>query len=206
MFKKYLLLSCILGLMLVGCGQKEDTGKQDTSATENMDAESVEQMENVVPDQSEIPETKTSDLKPDEISLGNTFDFSLAGIEEYDKIETDKYTDNPGKGKKYLLIYLTLNNKTKTPVYIPADGLTAEVDGKEVENTYLVNDPESYRPIFQNVMPSNEITGYIVWEVPSDWKEFTFTYKGIETTSQDVITATITPDMAFHPEGETFDR
>lgn len=202
MFKKYAILFCILSVMLLGagCGKNADTQEQDSIVNEDQ-GENIESETDY-----EKPETETYDLKPGEEAQGNGFNFFLTGIQEYKQIKTDKYTDKPEKGNVYLVLFLAFYNKTEEPVYIPADGLSAEVDGKEIENTFLVNDPEDYSPIFQEVGAGDNIAGYLVWEVPSDWKKFTITYRGLEEACQDIITATITPDMVFEPEEMRFEK
>ena len=64
--------------------------------------------------------------------------------------------------------------------YFNVNYLTAEVDGKKTENTLLFNEPEGYPTIFANISGGETTEGFIVWEVPADWKKIKVTYKGWE--------------------------
>lgn len=56
--------------------------------------------------------------------------------------------------------------------------MAAKADGRELENTVLVNQPEGYPTIFTNIEPDMSQKGFVVWEVPKKWKKFEFTYTG----------------------------
>ena len=49
--------------------------------------------------------------------------------------------------------------------------LSTKVDDTEITNTVLFNEPEGFQTVFQNIEPENTLSGFIVWEVPKDWKK-----------------------------------
>lgn len=104
--------------------------------------------------------------------------FSILGLKEYKKIKGDLYTDTPKKGKKFLVLFLSIGNATDIEDYINYNYISAKVDGKKITHTFLVNEPKGYPTIFTHIPAGGRIGGFIVWEVPSGWKKFKFYYNG----------------------------
>lgn len=117
---------------------------------------------------------------------------SILGLKEYKKIKTDKYVDSAPKGKKYLVLFLSVYNKGTENDYFNVNYLSAEVNGKETENTFLFNEPEGYPTIFTNIGGGDTVEGFIVWEVPEGWKKLKVSYKGWKDTDGLTLDAGLT--------------
>ena len=118
----------------------------------------------------------------------------VLGLKEYKKIESETYTDKAGKGKKFLVLFLSIKNNTSEEDYINYNYISAKVDGKKTEHTFLVNEPKSYPTIFTHVPAGGTIGGFIVWEVPEDWQKLNFTYNGWKNRNNVSVKAEFTPD------------
>ena len=125
---------------------------------------------------------------------------SILGLQEYKKIKTDKYTDKAPKGKKYLVLFLEVYNKGKEKDYSNVNYLTAKVDGKDIENTFLFNEPEGYPTIFANIAGGGTAEGFIVWEVPEKWKKLNVTYEGWRDIDGLTLDAKLTKKDLKKPE------
>ena len=80
------------------------------------------------------------------------------------------------------------------------NNITAKLDGKELTDTFLINDPEGYQSIKTN-LPDEYITqGYLVWEVPETWKKLEVTYSGWTQSYYTEPTIILTPDVLKTPE------
>ena len=149
----------------------------DPAETNKADTD-VQDMPTDQPRETPKPQKATISLKEDYSDTERAV--SVLGLQEYKKIKTEKYTDKASKGKKYLVLFLKIRNMGNEKDYFNVNYLTAEVDGKETENTFLFNEPEGYPTIFANIGAGETAEGFIVWEVPEDWKKIKVTYKGWE--------------------------
>ena len=132
--------------------------------------------DNAQPVETPVPKNATFSRKKEYSDSERTV--SILGLQEYKKLKTEKYTDKASKGKKYLVLFLKVYNKGKDKNYFNVNYLSAKVDGKEIENTFLFNEPEGYQTIFANIAGSSTAEGFIVWEVPEKWKKMEVTYAG----------------------------
>ena len=123
----------------------------------------------------------------------------VLGLKEYKNIEGETYTDKAGKGKKFLVLFLSIKNTTSEEDYINYNYISAKVDGKKTEHTFLVNEPKSYPTIFTHVPAGSTIGGFIVWKVPEDWKKLDFTYNGWKDRDNISMKAEFTPDDLSEP-------
>lgn len=105
-------------------------------------------------------------------------EIAVIGLKEYKQLKGKQYTDKAKKGKKYLVLFLKIHNRKNDKDYFHVDYLEASVDGKKIENTFLLNEPEGYQTIFTNISAETIQEGFIVWEVPEDWKKLEVTYNG----------------------------
>lgn len=110
----------------------------------------------------------------------NIRSIKVLGFQEYKQLRTKSYTDKPAKGKKYLVLFLEVENEDKDALYFHVDHLSAKIDKKPVESTFLVNDPEGYQTIFRNIGANDFQQGFLVWEVPKDWKKLELTFTEFE--------------------------
>lgn len=124
---------------------------------------------------------------------------NVIGFKTYKKLESEMYTDKAAKDKSYLVLFLEIYNKQNEKDYINVNYLSAKVDDTEITNTVLFNEPEGFQTIFQNIEPENTLSGFIVWEVPEDWKKVEIVYNGWKDSDNLSINCTFTPDDYFNP-------
>ena len=127
-------------------------------------------------------------------------EISVIGLKEYKKLKTDKYTDKASNGKKYLVLFLKIRNHSNEKIYFNVNYLTAKLDGKKIENTFLLNEPADYPSIFTNIAADSYYGGFIVWEVPSNWKKLDVTYDGWKNSDGLSLTCTLSSKDLFNPE------
>lgn len=206
MKKQYYFISILLlsSILLSSCGKLQ--GDSDTAATpattpvataeSNIeDFPDADQQETI-----ETPTPKNATISREKEYSDSERNISILGLKEYDKLKTEKYTDKAKKGKRYLVLFLSVYNKGSQKDYFNVNYLTARVDGKELENTFLFNEPEGYPTIFANIAGGDTAKGFIVWEVPKDWKKFEVTYAGWRDSDGLTLDAKFTPKYLFDPD------
>lgn len=124
---------------------------------------------------------------------------NVIGFKTYKKLESEMYTDKAAKDKSYLVLFLEIYNKQNEKDYINVNCLSTKVDDTEITNTVLFNEPEGFQTVFQNIEPENTLSGFIVWEVPKDWKKIEIVYNGWKDSDNLSINCTFTPDDYFNP-------
>ncbi len=127
-------------------------------------------------EQTPVPKKAAISLKEDYSDSGRSV--SVLGLKEYSKLKGDFGVDKPGKGSVFLVLFLEIENSSKEKTYINPYEVTGKADGKELENTVLVNQPEGYPTLFTNIESGMSQKGFIVWKVPVNWKNFEFSYTG----------------------------
>lgn len=211
--QRYIIPAILLFTLLVsGCGKTENAvnnapsssaagGTLDSTAnpvgTDKTDPDTQDRPTDQ-PRETPDPQKASINLKKEYSDSSRTV--SILGLREYKKIKTDKYTDKASKGKKYLVLFLKVYNKGTEADYFNVNYLTAKVDGKEIENTFLFNEPEGYPTIFTNIGSGKTAEGFIVWEVPEDWKKMKVTYKGWEDTDGLTLDAELSRKNLKKPE------
>lgn len=124
----------------------------------------------------------------------------VIGSAIYDKIEGKSFTDMPSDGKKYLVLYLSVKNTSGKDEYFNYNNIVTKLDGKDITDTFLVNDPLKYTTI-KTYLTNGMITqGYLVWEVPESWEKLEVTYTGLTPTHFTEPTIVITPKDLEEPE------
>ncbi len=124
---------------------------------------------------------------------------NVIGFKTYKKLESEMYTDKAAKDKSYLVLFLEIYNKQNEKDYINVNYLSTKVDDTEITNTVLFNEPEGFQTVFQNIEPENTLSGFIVWEVPKDWKKIEIVYNGWKDSDNLSINCTFTPNDYFNP-------
>lgn len=183
----------------------------------NTDDNNVQDKETDTPDVKETPDTTetpeipennipTETHKPKSGKLSTNEQYSDAyrvvkflGLKEYKTLKGDNYTDKADKNKKFLVLFLSIRNTSADNDYINPNYISAKVDGKNIEHTFLVNDPKSYPTLFTNIEAGKTIGGFIVWEVPKNWKKFQMEYSAWKNIDGLVLTAKFTPDDLKDP-------
>lgn len=208
-FRLFIAIALIFSIAVTGCG-KIDSDTRDSSteqssetvtdnATSEKDSKTTDKKD--TSDEAVVtPEPVEATLAPDAEYKDLEREVSILGLKEYKKIKGDKYKDKAPKGKKYLVLFLEINNRTEKKDYINVNYLTTKVDGKKIENTYLLNDPMGYSTIFTNINAGKTAAGFIVWEVPEDWKSIKVNYDGWKGSSGLTLKCTLTNKDLKNPE------
>lgn len=149
----------------------ETHGEQDTVV--NTADETIEDEEKAI----EITEVILTSNEPMDY---NCWQIAIDGLEEYTELAGESITDTPTDGNIYLVLYLKVKNSTGHEDYFNYNYLTAQIDGNDVETTYLINNPHQYNSLYTDLPQDEAIGGFLVWEVPSEWKELSVTYTGFE--------------------------
>lgn len=178
--KDFFITILLIGsIFMTSCGKIEENKRNTSSNTvqPNTDTASSKETETRLPETAP-PEPTSGTFSASEPYNDANHEVSILGLKEYKKVKGEKYTDKPQKGNKYLVLFLKLHNSSTEKDYFHADYLSAKLDGREIENTFLLNDPEGYSSIFTNVGADATIAGFIVWEVPSNWEKLDIQYTG----------------------------
>lgn len=172
LFLLLLLLNCFLA---IGCGKVKNNQENSMAISGK-----PENTDTPLPTEAvaETPQPKSGTFSPKQKYSDSSREVSILGLKEYKKIKTDRYTDKAQKGKTYLTLFLEVRNTSPEKDYFHPDYLSAEIDGKNTENTFLLNEPEGYPTIFTNIESGSAAEGFIVWEVPENWKKLNVTYTG----------------------------
>lgn len=208
MKKRYRIFSMflVIALLFTGCGNIKGNSSSDPKTASSQKPSSKEDS-NVNSDkktskkpavETPVPTAGTFSTKQS-YSDGNR-EVSILGLKEYKKLKSDKFKDKAKAGKKFLVLFLNIQNETSEDVYFHVDYLSATLDGKKITNTVLFNDPEGYSTIFTTILAKSEQSGFIVWEVPKDWKKLKVTYKGWKDSDGLTLTSTLTPKDLSEPE------
>lgn len=171
----------------------EDTGKtHDDNLSNSVDVSSVKTEASTDVEQAELPEKVN--LVMNELCGNTKFQIECIDFKQYKSVEGNKYTDTPADGSVYLVMFLNISNSGENDLYFSAESFFSTVDGTDLSHTFLVNDPEGYSSIFNSVPADTTTDGYIVWEVPADWKELTLHYTGWQDVLNTIIDGRFTPD------------
>ena len=176
---------------------EETASPADTTETPVQEPPQVD--EPVTPEQTPAAEIKTEKLSASQDYSDAYRLVKVLGLKEYKKLDSDKYNDKAKKGKKFLVLFLSIRNDTSEEDYINYNYISAKVDGKKIEHTFLLNDPKGYPSIFSHVPANEGIGGFIVWEVPSVWKTLEFKYNGWKDINNISLEAKFTPDDLSDP-------
>ncbi len=220
-------LAIILSINILGCGKAENITSSSSNAgadenisinNNNNDNLDNDNLDKNIPDNNKN-NNKTSNTQPPETTLApeeniepKIFNISgdkpysdinkavtILGLKEYKKLESSKYTDIPKNGKKFLVLFLSIRNDSHEDYYINYKYLSAKVNGKKVENTFLVNEPKNYTSIFNHIEPGRSSAGFIVWEVPAGWKKLEIVYDGWKDIDNISLKAEFTPNDLSSP-------
>lgn len=198
MVKKHIFAILFLtgSILITACGKLETEEKnQDSSQAVITEIPTASVEEN-----KETPKPTTASFSLKE-GYGDVHrEISILGLKEYKKIKGEKYTDKASKGKTYLVLFLRIHNISWEKDYFHPDYLTTKVDGKEIENTFLLNEPEGYPTVFDNIEAGSVFGGFVVWEVPVNWKKLNICYTGWEGMDGLTLDASLTKDDLKNPE------
>lgn len=170
---------------MTGCSQ---TSKEELS--ENIETETITDEQEV----EYFTVTKNTPMENRGLKL------EIWGSAVYDKIEGEDFIDTPAEGKKYLVLFLKIQNKTGKDDYFNYNYLNAKLDGEDITDTFLINDPEGYTTIKTKLANAKNTLGYMAWEVPEDWEKLEVTYTGWTQSYSTEPTILLTPEDLEMPE------
>lgn len=197
--------------LLAGCGKTQPKNAADSSVSSITSEKGASPTDNVMDsnesflnqdeeaDQTPVPKKASISLKEDYSDSGRAV--TVLGLKEYPKLKGDFGTDKPGKGNVFLTLFLEVENNGEEKMYINPYEVSAKADGKGLENTVLINQPEGYPTLFINIEPKMSQKGFIVWEVPKGWKKFEFTYTGWEGSDGLTLDASFSKKDLKDPKG-----
>lgn len=145
------------------------------------------------------PEVKTARLSASQQYSDTNRTIKVLGLKEYKKLKSDKYTDKPSNGNKFLVLFLSIKNDSSEDDYINYNYISAKIDGKDTEHTAVFNAPEKYPTVFDTIKAGKTAAGFIVWEVPSGWSKLELTYNGWKYINNISLEAEFTPEDLSDP-------
>lgn len=168
MLKKFISAILVIAIISTGCGRIKEEEKAASDVPTYAPKE-------------EISEFIESEMSADKPYADNRRTISFYGLKEYDKFSNGKIEDKPKNGNKYLVLYLQIKNTDKEQFYFHESYLETKVDGKDIRHTAIFNDPEDgFITAFSNIPSGYTLYGYIVWEVPKNWKKLDLKYTALE--------------------------
>lgn len=212
----FIILCAFLCTAIPGCanvnnksGNSVSESSADTPKKDNTDENTDDTGTNTEPDTDKenvpSPEAiKTPEPRTGEFSSAQQYSdayrvVKFLGLKEYKTLKGDNYTDKAKKNKKFLVLFLSIKNTSNENDYINPNYVTAKVDGEKTSHTFLVNEPKSYPTIFTHIEPGKTIGGFVVWEVPKDWKSFEMEYSAWKNIDGLTLKAKFTPDDLANP-------
>lgn len=194
----FMLVSCITLLSLAGCGKIENNG-QDAQTVSAMPAETAQADSNPEVTAASSAEPVHETLTADVGYADPEREIAILGLKEYKKLKSDVYTDKPKKGKKFLVLFMKIRNRSYKEEYINVSNLSAKLDGEEIETGVLVNQPKNYPTLFQSIPSETDTAGFIVWEVPGNWKKLQVSYDGWKYSDNVILNMEFTPEDLSAP-------
>ncbi len=183
----------------ISSSAKNETPEENTSIPEKDKVNS----ENQETEESNVPAEKKEIIKASiDTETGYTDEkrqVSIIGFKHYKKLKSKLYKDTAAKNKEFVVLFLEITNKQNDKDYINVNYLSAKVDGKEITNSVLFNEPEGFQTIFKNIEADGQLRGFIVWEVPENWQKIEVVYNGWKDSSNLSLDCTLTPDDYFDP-------
>ncbi|MFG6395323.1 MAG: DUF4352 domain-containing protein [Lachnospiraceae bacterium] len=178
---------------------EEDKNNGDNTTKEPSSATTPSIDENQGSEVTETIEPKAGKLTAKQQYSDAYREVKFLGLKQYKSLKGDNYTDKAKKNKKFLVLFLSIRNTGNEKDYINPNYITAKVDGKDIEHTFLVNEPFNYPTIFTNIEAGSTIGGFIVWEVPKNWKKFEMEYSAWKNINGLTLTAEFTPKDLSNP-------
>lgn len=185
------------------------------SSTNIQDIESAENSEGNSNDTEKSGSTAPEDNLPEyakvgQVVSGEKWSIALLYAKEYDSIDSEYYSDKPAEGNKFLALFFDVKNITSENDYFNYLLFEGYADDYSTNVSLIMGNPDGMSAIGGNLDAGKMSKGYIVYEVPSDWKSFEISYKdGVWTThkaatfvvnKEDVSDADYTYPNSVYPE------
>ena len=121
-------------------------------------------------------------------------DTSVGAAPKSDEMKADFYTDKPGDGNVFLVLFFEVENVSDEDDYFNYFNIESYVDGYSSSIKILLNKPDGAGTLTGNVAAGKKMKGQLSWEVPSGWKELEVSYKNSLWKGDKAATFVVTPD------------
>lgn len=207
MGRKVIALLVIMTVLLSACNKVSLSKKENTDGEILGNGEIKEEIKEEVKEPSDVtevddPSWKDSDdtetgkhsIAIDKGYVSSFMEVNLLGAEEYKTIEGTAYKDQAPVGEKYLVVYLEIKNFSFKNEYFNYNYFKSYCDGKEIQTTFLVNDPKGHKSIFNDIPANGQRQGYVVYKVPEEWQKVEMIYTGLKDSRELELKFNITAD------------
>lgn len=191
MKKKLLMLLMLVAMSAstVACVEISETNSQGTI----QDIKTSEDSQSKTDDDSSVESSEPEDnlpeyAKPGQIVTGDKWSIALLYAKEYDSIDSEYYSDKPEEGNKYLVLFFDVKNISEGNEYFNNMYFEGYADDYSVNSALIMGNPDGMSGVGGNVDAGKMSKGFMVYEVPSDWKEFEISYKDGLWTSHKAAT------------------
>lgn len=119
----------------------------------------------------------------------------LIGAETFTELTGNGgFIDSADEGHEYLVVYLEMANRKSEDDYIHYDFFSTEVDGQNINNTFLMNKPKDYETILTSIPAETEKQGYLAYKVPVGWEKVSVIYTGWGTEEGQILRFELTQE------------
>lgn len=152
---------------------KDTQTQKETKTQKETREENNSQTQNDSQEQNDSSSENISSNDRTEIHVGETLnidDFKIT-FDSAERWESDNQFIQPGEGKQYIRIHLSIANDTKTDQYL--SGFDCYADGEKCDDVYYGDDTLS----FVSLSSGRKASGYVYFEVPVDADEIEVEYE-----------------------------
>lgn len=125
---------------------------------------------------------------------GSDWKITLESAKVYDEIPGKYYSDSPGEGMKYLVLFFEVENVSDEDNFFNHFYVESYLDGYNANYSVTMSEPEGYGMLGGNVGAGKKLKGCLKYKVSSDWNELEVSYKKWIGTSEKIATFVVTPD------------
>lgn len=183
------LLAVVLSFSLSGCffallGGVSETSKTITDASGGSLPINDESKTDAQKQTAKVGQTVT----------GNEWAITLTSAKVFNEVKSDFFTDKPGDGNVYLVLFFEVENVSDEDDYFNYFNIESYVDGYSSSIKILLNKPDGADTLTGNVAAGKKMKGQLSWEVPSEWEELEVSYKNSLWKGDKAATFVVTPD------------
>lgn len=102
---------------------------------------------------------------------------TLTSIEKYDEIELDGVSSKPTEGYEYLVLFFDVQNISDEVLYVSTYNFSGKVDFNIIDSKVFDGTINNNKMLGSNIKSGDGTTGFVLYEVPTGWKNFTIQYK-----------------------------
>lgn len=191
-----ILAIILMIIMFFAIVSRSDTTNNATIG-HNIIATSESEQEIIVSEEPSIESSMIAESLPTvgQYVEGKVWKISLLTAKEYEQIEGEYYSDKPGDGNNFLVLFFEVENVSSEDDYFNYFYLESYLDGYATDIKFVMNNPEGYATLSGDVAAGKKMKGCIVYEVPkSGWSDLEVSYKDWVGTSNKIATFLVTPE------------